>query len=63
MTKFLFQDLSGSRTSPPTIYYIYLVTELDGITDNVTKIQRQKSATKYYYLINQNTEIKILILT
>ena len=27
-------------------------TELDGITDNVTKIQRQKSSTKFYNLIN-----------
>ena len=35
------------------------MTELDGITDNVTKIQRQKSSTKFYNLIdlNQNTEI------
>ena len=37
--------------------YVYLVTELDGITDNVTKIQRQKSSTKFYIVINQNTEI------
>ena len=36
--------------------YVYLVTELDGITDNATKIQRQKSSTKFYNLINQNTE-------
>ena len=37
--------------------YVYLVTKLDGITDYVTKIQRQKSSTKFYNLINQNTEI------
>ena len=37
--------------------YFYLVTELNGITDNVTKIQRQKSSTKFYNLINQNTVI------
>ena len=37
--------------------YVYLVTEFDGITDNVTKIQRQKSSTKVYNLIDQNTEI------
>ena len=47
--------------------YVYLVTELNEITDNVTKIQRQKSSTKFYNLINQNTvisnKIKIQILT
>ena len=37
--------------------YVYLLTELNGITDNVTKIQRQKSSTKFYNLINQNTVI------
>ena len=28
--------------------YVYLVTELNGITDNVAKIERQKSSTKFY---------------
>ena len=37
--------------------YVYLVTELNGITDNVTKSERQKSYTKFYYSINQNTVI------
>ena len=32
--------------------YVYLVTELNGITCNVTKIQIEKSSTKFYYLIN-----------
>ena len=30
---------------------------LNGITDNVTKIQRHRSSTKFYSLINQNTVI------
>ena len=37
--------------------YVYLVTAMNGITDNVTKIQRQKSSNKFYNLINQNTVI------
>ena len=36
---------------------VYLVIELNGITDNVTKIKRQKSYTKFYNLINQSTVI------
>ena len=40
----------------PSVTHIYLVTKLDGITDNVTKIQRQSSA-KFYNLMNQNRVI------
>ena len=53
--------------APKNLYYIYMVTELDGITDVVIKIQRQKSSTQFYNLENQITEIsntiKIQILT
>ena len=38
--------------------YVYLLTELNGITDNATKIQRQKSSIKFYNLKNQNTVIR-----
>ena len=37
--------------------YVYLVTGLNGIRDNITKTQRQKSSTKFYNSINQNTVI------
>ena len=37
--------------------YVYLVTELNGITDNVTLMQRRKSSIKFYIVINQNTVI------
>ena len=39
--------------------YGYLVTELDGITDSITKIQRQKSSNKFYNIMNQNQNTEI----
>ena len=41
-------DMSGTYSEEKC--YVYLVTELNGIKDNVTKIQRQKSSTKFYKL-------------
>ena len=35
-----------------------MVTKLKGITDNVTKIQRLKSSSKFYNLINQNNYLQ-----
>ena len=59
--------MANPGRTPKNLCYVYLVTELNGITDNVIKIQRQKSSTKFYNLINQNTvisnKIKIEILT
>ena len=37
--------------------HIYLVTEYSGKKDNVTKIQRQMSSTKFHNLINQITVV------
>ena len=31
---------------------------MKGMTDNVSKIKKQKSSTKFYNLINQNTVIR-----